>query len=423
MRPPRRARSISSQLTAVGAILAGIAGCTAPSADLLGESSAAVSGLPRPDHVLIVMMENTGYSSIIGSSSAPYINSVAAGGASFTDSHGVTHPSQPNYLALFSGSQQGVTDDTCPVGPFTVPNLASQLIAAGFTFGAYSEDLNAAGSTVCTTGNYARKHDPWVDFTNVPMAVQQPWSVQAPITGGFPTDYSTLPTVSFVVPNLCDDMHSCSISTGDTWLKNKLDGYAQWAQSHNSLFIIDWDEDNMTSPNQIATIFAGPMVKAGTYSEHIDHYNVLRTIEDMYGLTPLQNAATATPITDVWMGGSGGGGSGGGGAGGGGGGGAGGGGGGGAGGGGGGGAGDGGTGGAGGGGSGGTGGGGSGGGGSGGGGDSGGPGVGTGGGGNPSTGGSHGCSLAPTTSSLDGSLLLAATALLLAFGLRRRAHR
>ena len=382
--------------------------CTAPTDPSVAEFTGAVS-VPRPDHVVIVMMENTGYSSIIGSSSAPYINSMAAQGASFTDSHGVTHPSQPNYQAIFSGGMNGVTDDTCPVGPFTgVENLASQLATAGFTFTAYSEDLPSAGSTVCTSGNYARKHDPWTDFPNVPAAEQQPWKVTAPVTGGWPTDYSKLPTVAFVVPNLCDDMHSCSITTGDTWLKNNLDGYAQWAKTHNSLFIIDWDEDNMTNPNQIATIFVGPMVKQGTYSEHIDHYNVLRTIEDMYGLTPLQNAATATPITDVWMSGGGGGGGGGGTGG--------------SGGGGTGGAGGGGTGGSGGGGTGGAGGGGAGGGGGGGG--SGGPGVGGNGGsgGNPSTGGAHGCSVVVASASTNfaGGALLVATLLLLALRRRRR---
>src|SRR5262245_13205440 len=111
----RAARTAQCRPLAVGAALVAITGCTAPPEAAPGETAAGLSAVPRPDHVLVVMMENTGYSSIIGSASAPYINSIASQGASFTDSHGVTHPSQPNYLALFSGSQQGVTDDTCPV--------------------------------------------------------------------------------------------------------------------------------------------------------------------------------------------------------------------------------------------------------------------------------------------------------------------
>jgi hypothetical protein len=399
-----------SCVSLLGVIVGLVAGCTGQPELSLGESTAAVSGLPRPDHIVIVWMENTGYSSIIGSASAPYINSMAAIGASFTDSHGVTHPSQPNYLAFFSGGLNGVSDDTCPApgSPFTgVENLGSQLVAAGFSFTGFSEDLAVAGSSACTAGSingYARKHAPWTDFPNVPASAQQPWKITPPVTtGGWPTDYTTLPTVSFVVPNLCDDIHSCSISTGDTWLKNNLDAFQQWAQTHNSLFIIDFDEDNMTAADHIPTIFVGPMVKHGTYPETIDHYSVLRTIEDMYGLTPLQNAATATPITDVWMTGAGGGGGGGGGGSGGGGGGGG----------------SGGTGGTGGGGAGGSGGGG-GTGGSGGGGGDGTGGVGTGGnggsGGNPSTGG-HGCSISGTPN--FGTTLLVAIALL-TLAIRRR---
>src|SRR5436853_7889819 len=92
------------------------------------------SSVPRPDHIVIVMEENHSYSEIIGSSAAPYINSLAQQGASFTNSHAVTHPSEPNYLAFFSGSAQGVTDDNCGYS-FGGPDLGSELIAAGLAFG------------------------------------------------------------------------------------------------------------------------------------------------------------------------------------------------------------------------------------------------------------------------------------------------
>jgi phosphatidylinositol-3-phosphatase len=116
----------------------------------------------------------------------------------------------------------------------------------------------------------------------------------------FPSDYAALPTVAWVTPNMCDDMHDCSVSTGDTWLKNHVDGYAQWAKTHNSLLILTWDEDDSSASNQIPTIMVGQAVQAGNYGEHIDHYTVLRTIEDMYGLTHLGSSAKATPITDIW---------------------------------------------------------------------------------------------------------------------------
>src|SRR5450432_2493938 len=173
---------------------------------------------PRPDHFVIVMEENHAYSQVIGSSSAPYINALAQQGALFTNSYGVTHPSQPNYLALFSGSTQGLTDDSCPQ-TFAGPDLGGQLLVAGLSFTGYSEDLPSTGSTVCTAPAwnfwappYARKHAPWTDFTDVPASSNQPFT-------SFPSDYSTLPTVSFVIPNLQDDMHSGSIQQADSWLQ------------------------------------------------------------------------------------------------------------------------------------------------------------------------------------------------------------
>ena len=260
----------------------------------------ATTTLPRPDHVVIVMEENHAYSQIIGSSSAPYINALAQQGALFTNSSAITHPSQPNYVALFSGSTQGLTDDSCPQS-FAGPDLGSQLLGAGLSFTGYSEDLPSTGSTVCTAPSwnfwappYARKHAPWTDFTDVPASSNQPFT-------SFTSDYSTLPTVSFVIPNLQDDMHSGSIQQGDSWLQSQINGYAQWAQTHNSLLIVTWDEDDSNSGNHIATIFTGANVKPGHYNEAINHYTVLRTLEVLYGLAAINNSGSVSPITDVWQ--------------------------------------------------------------------------------------------------------------------------
>ncbi|MET7280962.1 alkaline phosphatase family protein [Kribbella sp. NPDC005582] len=284
-------------LVAAGLVLALAAGggttALASHAEGAPASAALVSAVPRPDHVVVVLFENKAYNQIIGSSQAPYFNSLASQGAKFTQSFARTHPSQPNYIALFSGTRQGVSDDACPQSFPSEVNLGSQLIAAGLTFKGYSEGLPSTGYTGCSSGKYRRKHNPWVDFGNVPAASNVAFS-------SFPTDYTKLPTVSFVVPDMCNDMHDCSIGTGDTWLKSKLDAYAQWAKTHNSLLIVTFDEDNQSSVNQITTLFVGERVKRGSYSEQINHYSVLRTIEDAYGLTPINNAATATPITDVW---------------------------------------------------------------------------------------------------------------------------
>jgi acid phosphatase len=176
---------------------------------------------------------------------------------------------------------------------FPTPNLASQLLAAGATFTGYSEDLPAAGSTVCSAGSYARKHNPWVDFPALPARVNQPLSA-------LPTDFATLPTVSFVIPNLCSDMHDCPVATGDAWAQAHLAGYVSWARTHDSLLVVTFDEDDNSPSNHIPTFLVGPMVRAGTSAQRTDHYRVLRTIEAMYGLEPLGSAAGTTPLTGIW---------------------------------------------------------------------------------------------------------------------------
>jgi acid phosphatase len=261
-------------------------------------SASAPAVTVRPEHVVVVVFENRAYRQVVGVSQvAPWIDGLVRSSAVFTDAHAITHPSQPNYLALFSGSTQAVTDDHCPVDLANVPNLGQQLIAAGHTFVGYSEDLPKPGFLGCTHAGYAAKHNPWVDFSNVPDSSNQPFTA-------FPTDYATLPTVSFVIPNLCHDMHDCSIATGDAWARTHLDGYLQWARQHNSLLILTFDEDDNAPANHILTLFAGAGIRAGQYRQPINHYNVLRTLESLYGLAPLQRAAEAAPITGIWTGSS-----------------------------------------------------------------------------------------------------------------------
>lgn len=260
--------------------------------------------IPKPDHTVIVVLENHSYDQIMNESSAPYITSLSKSGALFTESYGVTHPSQPNYLMLFSGSNQGVTDDSYPKSiPFSTPNLASSLKSLNYTFAGYSEDLPSVGFLGATYGQYASKHSPWVYWqgngTNrLSSEVNQPFN-------NFPQDYSKLPDVSFVIPNMDNDMHnglfSSIIKTGDTWVKDHLDGYVQWAKDNNSLLILTFDEDERLSNNKIATIFVGPMVKQGTYNQKINHYNVLRTLEDMFKLPYAGESANVYPISDCWI--------------------------------------------------------------------------------------------------------------------------
>jgi hypothetical protein len=267
---------------------------------VLVPSDHAVAGtttVPQPDHVVIVVDENHSSTNILGNPNAPYINALANQNATFTQSYALTHPSQPNYIALFSGSTQGVTDDSCPHS-FAAPSLGDQLIGAGRTFVGYSETLPSPGFTGCSSGKYAAKHSPWVNFPSLPSSTNQPLSA-------FPTDFSTLPDVSFVIPNLDNDMHDGTVAQGDAWLQSHLDGYITWAKTHNSLFVLTFDEDDLGDNNRIPTIMAGARVTPGSYTETINHYSVLRTVQDAFGLAPLANSATAQPILDVWSPGAG----------------------------------------------------------------------------------------------------------------------
>lgn len=264
---------------------------------LLGARQAPV--LPRPDHIVIVVEENKLYSLIIGNPDAPYINELAARGAVLSNFFALNHPSQPNYLALFSGSFQGVTNNVSPApgSPFDAPNLGSSLIAAGHSFAGYCEGLPHAGFLGAVHGNYRRRHNPWSNFSNVPASSNLPFT-------DFPTPdrFDSLPTVSFVIPDLLHDMHSGSIAEGDAWLRVHLDPYIRWAETHNSLFILTFDESNSPDSNHILTLLVGPMVRPGFYPQPANLLHLLRTLEDLYGLPHAGDSATVGPIVDVWAG-------------------------------------------------------------------------------------------------------------------------
>ena len=168
---------------------------------------AGIPAIPQFAHIVLVMEENHAYSQVIGSSNAPYINSLLNQGALFTDSHGITHPSFPNYLAIFSGSVQGTVNDTCPPpgSPYSGANLASVLIAAGQTFKGYAEFLPASHTTCSIpAGTYAGRHVPWAWFSNVPSNLAVDFTAFPTTAAGF----AALPTVSMVTPGLNHDMHS-----------------------------------------------------------------------------------------------------------------------------------------------------------------------------------------------------------------------
>jgi acid phosphatase len=261
---------------------------------------------PKADRIVVAILENHSYTQIIGSKDAPYINSLANDtlSALFTNSYAIAHPSQPNYIILYSGSSQGVTDDLLPSGiPFSTGNLGRQLMDSGKTFITYSEDLESVGFNGSSSGDYARKHNPAANWmgtgvNQVPLTTNQPFTA-------FPTDnFALLPTICFIVPSLIHDMHNGAdpdrIITSDKWISNNLDRYIQWAKTHNSLFILTFDEGQDSDKNRILTIITGQMVKAGQYSDKITHYSILHTLESMYGLPLVGDSLSYNPIDYCW---------------------------------------------------------------------------------------------------------------------------
>ena len=255
-------------------------------------SSPGPPGVPRFAHIVVVILENHAFSQVVDARAAPFISALAASGAVMTQSYAITHPSQPNYLALFSGSTQGLTDDSCPHS-YTGSNLANALMAAGRSFVGYSDSLPSVGFTGCSSGPYARKHNPWVDFPALAAAVNQPMTA-------FPSNLGELPDVSFVVPNLDHDMHDGSINEGDQWLQTHLGGYAHWAAGHDSLLIVTADEDDDAHGNRIPTIFAGAHIRPGPSATRTDHYGLLRTLLASFGVPAFGHAIDARPITGIW---------------------------------------------------------------------------------------------------------------------------
>ena len=262
--------------------------------------------VPAFSHIVIVIGENTASGSVFGSSNAPYINALAAAGAKFTNSFAIEHPSQPNYLDLYSGSNQGITNDNLPSAHFTTANLGKELIAAGKTFTTYSDGLPSVGYDGASSGSYARKHNPAANWmgtgTNqIPTTTNQPFTA-------FPTTFSSLPSVSFVVPDLCHDGHDVcaplnnSVKQYDTWVQQNLDAYKTWCIANNSLLIVTYDEDDGSSSNKISTVFYGANVAVNTYTQTINHYSILRMMEDAFGITTHAGAAaTASLINFCWI--------------------------------------------------------------------------------------------------------------------------
>lgn len=265
----------------------------------------AKAGIPRPDHTVVLVLENHAYWQVISSASAPYLNSLSQSGANLVEYYALTHPSQPNYIMMFSGDNQGVTDDNLPAGtPWTAPNLGAYMINSGLTFKGYSQSLPTTGSTIEYNGGYGRKHAPWVHWQGT--GTNQIPAYCNETMDNFPTDYTQLPDLSFVIPDMDHDMHNGTdpsrIADCDAWVQSTLGDYVNWAMGHNSLLIVTFDEDDNYASNHIPCFFVGPMVQQGNYVMNgYNHYDMLRTLEDMFNLPYAGASSNAVPIEEVWL--------------------------------------------------------------------------------------------------------------------------
>ena len=272
-----------------------------------GASAAAETGRtarrsPAFDRVVLVVFENKEFGQVLGSTQAPTFDALASRYALLSNYHGVAHPSLPNYLALVSGSTQGITDD-CTSCSVAATNLADTLERASRTWKTYAEGLPYPGYTGASAGRYAKKHDPLLYFEDVASHARRLRRV-VPLRQ-FERDLAAnrLPDFSLVIPDLCHDMHDCPVATGDTWLAHFLRPLLRSSELAHGVVFVVFDE-GVTSANgggHVAALALGPSVRAGSESKApLDHYALLRTIEDAWGLPLLGHSAAAKSITGIW---------------------------------------------------------------------------------------------------------------------------
>lgn len=310
-----RARSILGVVLASALVAACSDSAAAPQSPAPASSSsapaspsarAAGTGLPHFAHVYLLVLENEEYSSLVGSADAPYLNGLIAKYGLASNYYGVAHPSQPNYLALFSGSTQGVTDDGNH--DLTGASLADQLDAANKTWSVFAQDYpggcfagaskSGTGEGIGAAGSYARKHNPAISFT----AISSNPSRCARIANFAAFDPAAA-DFELIAPNQCNDMHSCPIATGDAFLSTFVPRITSSPAFADSVLFITTDEGKSDSGGggQVLTLVISPLGKTGfTSATRHDHYSLLRTIENSWGLPCLAQSCSANDMAEFF---------------------------------------------------------------------------------------------------------------------------
>ena len=262
------------------------------------------STVPASSHVFVVVEENHSYSSVIGSSSMPYLNSLATKYGLATQYYANTHPSIGNYFMMTAG--QVITNNDSQCATLTQDNIVRHMLTAGKTWKAYAESLPSAGYTGCSAYPYVKRHNPLAYFSDVANSSEKYNLV--PFTR-LATDLAnnSLANFSFIVPNLLNDAHDGSLSTADAWLKKNIAPLiaSSTFQKDGLLFIVfdeSVDSDTQHGGGHIAAIVIGPKVKPGYKSSIVyQHQNLLKTVMKALGLSSFPGSASnAAPMADFF---------------------------------------------------------------------------------------------------------------------------
>ena len=303
----RTARLAAGGLAAVSTLA--LLAASAPAAAAATPSPAATAAAATAPHVLMVVLENKGYSGTLGHcSSDPYLCSMAASGSSATGWTGLAHPSMPNYIAMITGGTQGCSSDTC-FSTLKVPSLGGQLTSAGLPWTAYMESMPSpcytgqwsGGTGTKSKAAYAEKHNPFVVVSDVLNNGCASHVLPYPGASGLTAALagSTPPSFVYLVPNQQNDMHSGSVQTSDAWLKANVGPVlaSAWFTAHNSTVVITMDEDtgnNTGGGGPIPLVVLSSASHAGTVAQPGNLYGLLRSVEEAYSLPLLGSAIKLT---------------------------------------------------------------------------------------------------------------------------------
>jgi len=262
-------------------------------------ASAAPAAVSKFDRVVVVVFENKERGHVIGSPAAPTFNRYARQYANLTAYYAVTHPSLPNYIALVSGSTGGIRTN-CTGCSIDKPNLADSLEEAGLSWRTYAEGLPNVGFTGPVFRRYAKKHNPFLYFRSIIDDRQRRNRVVPLARLAADVRTGALPDFSLVVPDLCNSMHDCSVAVGDKWLRRVVQPLLSVPRT--AIFVLfDEGSTSIRGGGHTPALVVGTAVRPRSrYGAVSGHYEVLRTIEDAWGLPRLGASARARPITGIW---------------------------------------------------------------------------------------------------------------------------